>query len=257
MSHKSILSVLVLGVSTLALPAASTAVLADGHVQNYAPTGIYFGLSGGVAFEDDFDGTLFGGPAAGQTYDIDLETGFEIGGAIGLRVAPIAGGAVSPRVELELSYSERDVDEINFSGNGPGAELNVDGDLSATTLMFNGFLDFNTGTKIRPYIGAGVGVAFIDYDFQYQTGPLIQANEADDTSLAYQFIAGLEYQASEKLAWTLEGRYQGITDIEVDRFNTTAGGVLTGSVEDDVENFSIRVGMRYSLGHRHAAAPLK
>jgi len=77
---------------------------------------------------------------------------------------------VGLRAELELSYSDSDIDQIFFSGNGPAAEINVGGDFSSTNLFVNALFDLpELGTDlITPYAGAGIGVAFTFLTLKHQ-----------------------------------------------------------------------------------------
>ncbi len=204
----------------------------------------YVSVFGGIIFEDEFDSTISNGPAAGQTVDADLETGFRFGGAIGASLGDFAG--LNTRVELEVSYQRSDVDDLLFSGNGPGAELNVGGDVSTLLVLANAFVDFDTGTAFTPYLGVGAGVGFVDFDFQYQTGPLIVVDD-DDTGFAGQVIAGVSYDFTDNVALTLDARYSRVFDVEADRVNVTAGGVNTGTIDDDIDNFGINLGLRFKF----------
>ncbi len=205
--------------------------------------GLYLSVFGGVLFEDDFNSTIVNGPAAGATYSIDLDTGFLFGAAAGVELSGFASG-FTPRLELELSYRALDVGTVNFSGNGPGAELNVAGDVDTFAIFANALADFDTGGPITPYVGVGLGVGFVDYNFSYQTGPLIVNDNGSDTDFAAQIIAGFSYELSENVDLLLDARYSRIFDVEVNRVNATAGGVLTGTFEDDIDNFAITTGLR-------------
>ncbi len=196
------------------------------------PYGFVFG---GVAFEgqSDYDGTITP-PGGTQSVDADYDAGFNFGIGVGATIAP------SIRAEVELSYTDSDADDIFFSGNGAAAEVNVDGGIRATTLFANGLYDFTTGGAVTPYLGAGLGVAFVEQDLIY--GPGVEVNE-DDTVFAAQLIAGASYDLSDTLALTGDVRYRRLFDIESDRFN--AAGVSTGTVSGDYDDFSVNVGLRF------------
>ncbi len=226
--------------TTLSAQAADLDVPLDQPADN---SGVYLSVFGGVLFEDDFDSGIVNGPAAGANYDIDLDTGFLIGAAVGFEFEQVAT-ALTPRLELELSYRSLDVGTVNFSGNGAGAELNVSGDVDSVSLFTNALVDFDTGSRFTPYVGVGLGVAFVDYDVSYQTGPLIVNDNEDDAEFTAQVIAGVSYELSENIDLMVDARYSRIFDVEVNRVNATAGGVLTGTFEDDIDNFAITTGLR-------------
>lgn len=106
------------------------------------------------------------------------------------------------------------------------------GDLDIHSLMVNLYKDFNHGSKFRPYVGAGIGVAWADYEilgpdgdvemrkgkapewdedeerFEVETqskGEDFDArNFLDDTASAfgYQFMAGVGYEATPEVILT-------------------------------------------------------
>ena len=224
---------------------AFAADLDDPIIESTAGTQFYVSGFAGALFAEDIDTTISGtGPAVGADYDIDFDTAFHFGGAIGVSLGDLGLKAFTPRVELEVSYADADADEINFSGNGPASELNVRGGVSTTLVMVNAFADFNTGTAWTPYIGGGLGVGFVDYDFSYQTGPLIEVDDNDE-GFAAQAIVGVSYAFSDNFALTLDARYTEIFDIESDRIAN--GAVNTGTVEDDYGRFSVNAGFRFSF----------
>ncbi|MEX3014352.1 outer membrane protein [Gymnodinialimonas hymeniacidonis] len=190
---------------------------------------------GGVTFEgqSDFDGVITP-PGGLQSVDTDYDSGFNFGIGVGATIAP------SVRAEVELSYTQSDADQIFFSGNGSAAEVNVDGGIRATTLFANALYDFDTGGPFTPYLGAGLGAAFIEQDLVY--GPGVAVNE-DDTVFAAQLIAGASYDLSDALALTADLRYRRFFDVESNRFNPA--GVSTGIVSGDYNDLSLNVGLRF------------
>ena len=125
------------------------------------------------------------------------------------------------RVDLEYGYQEADIDRI--------AGVNVDGAASLTvhTALANGYYNFKNSTKITPFIGGGVGAAFLE-------GNLGSAS-ASDTVLAYQGTAGASYSVNDHLAVTGSYRYTGTEDGAFGLPNTSFSGNL------------VRVGMAYNF----------
>jgi outer membrane protein OmpA-like peptidoglycan-associated protein len=70
--------------------------------------------------------------------------------------------------------------------------------------MGNLLYDFFPGATITPYVGAGVGVAFLD--------TTIQGCSLCTTQFAYQGILGVGYNATPALRISVEGRYYGTTN---------------------------------------------
>ncbi|SJZ88895.1 Opacity protein [Enhydrobacter aerosaccus] len=159
--------------------------VAAAHAQSspIAPTpGAYFGIETGLNW------LLTNGSYQSQT-------GYALGGKLGYDF-------VGPRVELEGMYRN------NISSgwvNFPGAISYVNGQINQFALMGNALYDFTPGAKFVPYVGAGIGVAFID--------PSVSAGcTMCSTQFAYQAIGGIGYNAAPNVRFNLETRYYGTTN---------------------------------------------
>lgn len=213
----------------------ATPVLADGHT---AETGLYGFAFGGlvVPFDTTLSGTINGGS---EDVDTDFDdTGFTLGLGVGTALPGIGEGI---RGELELSYSDTDVDSVDFSGNGPGREV-TSGDITTTRVFASLYKDFDTIGSFTPYAGAGVGVAFTDFDVQY--GPGVELDDNDE-SFSVQIVAGGAFALTDRLDLTTDVRYIRDFDVESERFAPT--GASTGSVSDDFESVNVNVGLRFSF----------
>lgn len=217
---------------SLMITAAAIALAAPASAQSLQDA--YGFVYGGISFdgEADFDGDINGGP---QTVDIEYDNSGNIGFGVGATLAPQFRG------EIELNYTEQDVDRLAFSGNGDADEVNLAGGIEITTLLVNGFYDIETNSPFTPYIGGGIGVAFVDQDAVY--GPGIQLSD-DDTVFAVQLVAGSSYDLTDSLALTGDVRYRRLFDIETDRL-APDGITNTGLLEGDFDDFSVNVGLRF------------
>ena len=195
----------------------------------------YVFVYGGINFESelDTDGLINGAP---ETVDVELDDDFNFGFGVGASV----GGNF--RVEAELNFSDQDVDQVFFSGNGAGAEVNVAGDIRTTTLFANGYYDIETNTPFTPFVGAGLGLARVDQDFVY--GPGIQVSD-NDTVFATQLIAGASYDLTDTIALTGDVRYRRLYDVQSARLSPV--GASTGTIEGDLDSFSVNVGVRFNF----------
>ena len=124
------------------------------------------------------------------------------------------------RVDLEYGYQEADFDKV--------AGVNMDGAASLTvhTALANGYYNFKNSTQITPFIGGGVGAAFLE---------LNSGGSINDTVLAYQGTAGASYSVNDHLAVTGSYRYTGTEDGAFGLPNTSFSGNL------------VRVGMAYNF----------
>ena len=109
------------------------------------------------------------------------------------------------RAEGELWHSSNNVNRVQNSGQGSS-----NGNLQTSALFANGFYDFHTGTMFTPYIGAGVGIAYVDAN---GIGTLSNGSRLDDQrfTLAYQGIAGVAAQLDRNWSVTADYRYVGTT----------------------------------------------
>ena len=109
-------------------------------------------------------------------------------------------------------------------------------------LLFNGYYDFSTSSAFAPYVGGGLGVANIEAEgFGVDAIPVVL--DDDDTVIAYQLMAGLGYDISDRTNIFAEYRYFGTDSPEL----TTSPA--TGSVTTDLDFSSnqFRFGVRINL----------
>lgn len=191
----------------------------------------YFSIFGGVTALDNQESVGFQ-----RNVLTDFDEGFNVGAAIGRRVN---GGPY--RVEGEFTFRNNDANEIEFNGNPVPA---VDGDISSYAFMVNVLRDFNGNGRIKPYVGAGLGFAFVDADFQY--GGLPAEVNGQDSTFAYQAMAGLSAPLRRNIDMFVEYRFFAADSPQLNRFG---GPPINGAPQDiilDSEYFShgIQAGIR-------------
>ena len=203
--------------------------------------GLYIqGFAGYSNLQDsDFSGTVNG---TSQSVDTDFNSGFGLGVAVGKEIPQWSSDTIGTRLELELSYRDNDVSGVNFSGNGPAPEGNISGGVTQTSLFANVLVDFKRAGAFTPYVGLGLGATYSDLDFAY--GPGVELDDSD-TTFAAQIIAGVAYEVGPNTALTLDTRYARAFDVSSDRL--APNGALTGTVEDDIDAFSINLGFRQNF----------
>ena len=157
-----------IAVTTLGFPA-----LAQAQAINPQP-GFYVGAGGGAAWE------------IGSIANVSTSTGWAVGGVAGYDF-------VGPRVELNVGYGQ-----IPTSANIPGTAIN--GKVGTLSAMANLLYDFWPDAVVTPYVGAGLGVAFVDSN-----------QSLGSTQFAYQGMLGLAYNVTDQFRLHVEGRYFGTT----------------------------------------------
>jgi len=191
----------------------------------------YFSLFGGVTALDDQTSVGFQ-----REVLADFDEGFNVGGAIGKR---INGGPY--RVEGEFTFRSNEADGINFNGN---PVPNVDGGIDSYAAMLNVFRDFNGNGRIKPYIGGGLGFAFVDADFQYGGLPAIV--DGDDSTFAYQAMAGVTAQLRSGMDVFIEYRFFAADSPQLNRFGGPAIAGAPQNIILDSEYFThgLQAGIR-------------
>ena len=215
-------------VSLAALAAVLVAVPASQAMAEMAPTpGWYAGVGLGPHFEMDTTAK-----SAGGNRKIEFDPGFGYYGSGGY------AWDFGLRAEGEVWHSRANVVRVN------GSTIH-DGQLGNTDLFVNALYDFKTGSRLTPYVGAGVGVAFVTAN---NIGLMANNGLLDDTQteFAYQAIAGVSGMLDKHWSLTADYRYIGTTD---PTFDNTLGG--SSRIENASHN--ILVGLRYSFG---APAPV-
>ncbi|MBA3030853.1 MAG: porin family protein [Desulfobacteraceae bacterium] len=124
--------------------------------------------------------------AEGYVGDLEFDGGWVIGAAVGTTIEPF-------RVEGELEYRRSNISAADV----PGEDT-----LATTSLMLNGYYDFQTDSSLTPYIGAGIGWARHD----------ISDADVDDSGFAYQGTIGVAYALSDTMALDFAYRYFATAD---------------------------------------------
>lgn len=198
----TILSIL-LFVSTL----TSTAVLA----QSYDG---YF--SGNIGLGMMTDAELFN---PGEVFDLGYSYGVATSAALGL-ASPVY------RAELEMSYQQNDLNNLDYQGLdlGPGFSA----DTSAVPGLLIAYYDFNASNVLRPYITGGLG--FSQGDLALDKEDLTNPQSGVDTAFSYQLGAGLGYAITDTLILDLRYRYLSVGKLELDanRFELESHNILAG-----------------------------
>lgn len=207
-------------------PVLVALALAAGPAWAQPDTGLYLEGQLGYSFPDEAEAS-----ARGIDGEVELDDAPVFGGALGYRF-PWA------RLEANVSYRQNDVDGVEVGG----VDFGSDGDTKALVGLVNLYLEPDLGLPLRPYVGGGVGAAYLSVD----TGdgsPL----EIDDEAGAFTWnlLAGLGYDLTESLALTATYRY---LRLEGTDFSADLAGVDVGDVDvDDVDLHEVVLGLRYTF----------
>ncbi len=152
------------------------------------------------------------------------------------------------RTDLTLDYRDRFDIKATNPCPGPCTNLKHSTSLSAWTLMANGYIDLGTWQGFTPYIGGGIGAAYL-MTSKHTVGSKGTArftyDGADRWSLAASAMAGASYQLTDNLLLDAGYRYLWLGDAESGRERT---GAIPGTVKyKDLQAHEIRIGLRYLL----------
>jgi opacity protein-like surface antigen len=216
-------------------------------IQAQQVKGLYLGGAFGANFYPNVETDI---PPTPTTVPVSMRVDTHVGIA---GVASVGWGYGNGlRAEIEGSVRSNDVDSIQFANPGgpfPGADTR--GVVRTFGIMMNGFYDLSLG-PVMPYVGAGIGYAWHNWDQVGQTssaGEIARFNDYDG-QFAYQGIAGLALPISAVpgLAITAEYRYFATLDATF-RGRVVAPGLSQSlRTKTDNRNHSALLGMRFAFG---------
>ncbi|WP_424135050.1 OmpA family protein [Roseomonas chloroacetimidivorans] len=254
-----------LAATTLALPLALPVA-----VQAQPVTGLYIGAGAGVNWLQDAK-IAATGPLAQELRAGGINPGGKVGFEPGWGVVASIGWGFGNglRLEVEGNYRENDVDKIRgFNGI---TTSRVEGTSRSYGVMGNVLYDLDLSqwgmpSYVQPYIGAGVGYIWREFDDVGLSLPGFSnariRDSGTDGRFAYQGIAGLGFPLTRfgvpGLTLTTEYRFLGTLEHSID--TTSSGGSFTvgrGGTKSENYNHSIMIGLRYAFNQpRPAPAPI-
>lgn len=205
----------------------------------------YFGLRGSFVITES-------GSTQGLMYDYNEEY------ADGFAAAVYMGWVLdeSFRLEIEGAYRSADIDEVTIVRDDtlpplppalppppytPGDVVDAGGDAQVGTAMVNLYYDIHIADgPILPWIGAGIGGAFVDYAID-DPNSLLTFNAKDTTWVfAYQFMGGITFPIAEGISMSI-----GYTYFQTQDF--TYENTFGEEQETDLTQHSVDLGMQFHL----------
>ncbi|UHQ53816.1 MULTISPECIES: outer membrane protein [Microbulbifer] len=232
-----------------------------------------FYISGSVSWNDmddiDTDGRFTGDFVTGEgvaipsgvviprgtrlRWDTDIDSSWGVQLAAGWRMREW-------RFEVEYAWAEHDVEShknvrvggANIDGvdaavllTGQLEPLGVtvgelvdggQGDVSTDFVFFNAYYDFDTGTQWQPYLGAGLGNAWVDVDYKPSDVRIV---DDDDSVFAWQLMGGINYLCTDELTYFGGLRWRETDDAEV------RSRLLPADFDIDTESLIVEIGARW------------
>lgn len=190
----------------------------------------------------NFDDETYAGGATAHSVAPNFDGG--VTGAVSAGYRWFISPMVGLRLEGEIGWHKNDVD--TGAVNGVGRRFG--GDLEYWSYMANIAVEIRDllGPGVTPLLGVGVGAIDVDTSMIYHSPVGAGIVNGDDTAFAYQAFAAVEFDLGDDTAFYVKGRYLASEDLDLSHV-APAGG-RSGSIDGNVEEFSISVGLRLGLG---------
>ena len=192
---------------TAALVGAAAAIALAMPANAARLTSWYGVFEGGGNALDDFDVQRYVTPAPVPVDNV-LDTDI---GWVGLAALGYAYSDSGWRTEFEGGYRHNELNRIITLA---GVASPATGDFNQYSAMMNFLYDFTTPGRLSMTLGGGVGAVYADMDATALGAPTPIVQDGD-ISLAFQAIAGLNYQMTNWLDLVLNYRYLYVTDVKL------------------------------------------
>ena len=188
--------------ATALLAASTPARSADIPAEYASPDESYWyaSLHGGIKFGEDWDDDW-----DNEDIALEFDDGWRIGGTIGYSLSSIFA------IEGEVSYMRQELDPDQAAPALVAVDCCDDGDLSIVTGMVNLVAGKVIADRVRPYVGAGAGLAHVSFkDVD------LPAFDLDDSDLVFaaQGFAGLDFMVGQSFAIGARYRFLHLGDVE-------------------------------------------
>ena len=176
-------------------------------------------IDGAVEFEYRETIDYLAGPIVSNSYseDFDVENGFVVGGALGVKF----GDAF---IDAEIAH--RDIGYLTLYSS-PGYSITADSDTAVNSFMINAAYEIPVADQLGLYALAGVGAARLDSD---------QLDE--ETAFAFQLGVGINVYLTENVSIGGGYRYFRADDLVeyAETFSYTNADVIRGGYIDYTES---------------------
>lgn len=201
----------------------------DSFKGHFNEAGDSYSQSGGSRTDDTFGGSIAIG------YDFDKKFGVPIRAEL-----EYAGFS---KAETQKSYGDEDFTSKMKQTFG------------IQTLFANAYWDINTGTKFTPYVGAGLGMAFINTKFKdsgYDNAdPDDSWNDSTGsknvTNFAWNVGAGLGYDFTENWTMDIGYRFVGLGSVKTKTYSSSEDDFAMYGKTSNLYQHQIAVGVRYTF----------
>lgn len=147
------------------------------------------------------------------------------------------------RADVTVDYSGRAVFNTDVAGLAAAAQPGLSTKIEMVTTLANLYLDLGTWANITPYVGAGVGAAYMrSVEFYDYNATIMPHEKQDKWNFAWAAIAGMSYRIGGNLLADASYRYLSLGDAV-----TAVNAVGNQLTVTDITAHEFRIGLRYNL----------
>ena len=177
--------------------------------------GIYFKGNAGITDISDITAS-----ALGTSVTAEIDSGMSYGMSFGYDF----GNDI--RTEIGYDKVTGDFSKLN--------EIEISGDIDASTFSASVFKDFSSDSKFTPYIGAGLGTTNIDVGTLTLAGMEFAGSNSNTETLT--LTIGTNYEFDEGSNLFFEGNYRKVGDVTVSGIQYT-----------DISTLGVNAGIKFSF----------
>lgn len=155
-------------------------------------------------------------------------------------------------IRLELEYLYRSDAKYNTTYDWGLVSQDFRAKVGIQTLFANTYLDFHNSTRFTPYIGGGIGVAFVNAkltDSGEALGYKIEGSGSKrSTNFAWNVGAGTAFALTDKLSLDFNYRFVGFGEAKATASTTDQYlGKVSSTYKSDLYGHEFLLGLRYTF----------
>ncbi|WP_378947425.1 outer membrane protein [Mesorhizobium sp. ANAO-SY3R2] len=195
----------------------------------------------------------------------DIDNNFTWGGGVGYRFTDyLRADATVDGFRTDFSGTTASVAPCDPADVGTSCRTEGGAEMSAISVMANGYLDLGTYIGLTPYVGGGVGWSYVSWsnlnnrffcvdDVNTCTVGLVGTDShggVSDWRFTYALMAGLAYDLTDNLKVDLGYKYRHIDGGDMFKWNSSqaaAGATGIQGKDGGLSQHEIRVGLRYEI----------
>ncbi|MCP4071825.1 MAG: porin family protein [Hyphomicrobiales bacterium] len=195
------------------------------------------------------------GTQTGSFEQHDIDHSWMIGGGIGYEVNDWFRVDLTSNYYVQADFSGSSAQNVacfNVVAAG-NCSYSEDGAVQITTLMANAYFDLGTYQGFTPYVGAGIGGAYLHWELENTEYEIADPNNSitdvhgnrSGWRFAYDIHAGVSYDIATNMKIDAGYTYSHISEGEMFGFAATDPNVGTQGYHDSLNIHTFKVGLRY------------